>query len=236
MLKAPIFNVAKIEVVGNNIVTKENIINISGIKVGENIFKYGNKNENKIKENKYVDDAVINKIYPNTIKIDIKEREIKYQINLINSFVYIDKNGYILENSTIKKEVPIIVGFTINENDLLNKERLEKIDLEKLSKINKIVESSKTINIENLITEINIENEYVLYLESKSKKIYIGDASNLINKMLYVQKILEKEEGKAGTIFVNGDITAGFKPFFREVWKIITILPCQNLILFQTCK
>ncbi len=230
LLKAPIFNVSKIEVVGNNIVTKENIINISGIKLGENIFKYGNKNISKIKENMYVDDVKINKVFPNTVKISIKEREIKYQINLINSFVYIDKNGYILENSTLKKDVPIIIGFTILENDLLNKKRLETKDLETLSKINKIMESAKTINIDNLITEINIEKEYILNLEAKAKKIYIGDASNLINKMLYVQKILEKEEGKTGTIFVNGDISAGFKPYFREVWKIITILAMSYFI------
>jgi len=34
--------------------------------------------------------------------------------------------------------------------------------------------------------------------------------------MLYVKKILEKEEGKTGSAFVNGDLSAGFKPYFRE--------------------
>ena len=55
-----------------------------------------------------------------------------------------------------------------------------------------------------------------MYLESKSKKINVGDTTNLTNKMLYVQKILENEEGKSGSVFVNGDISAGFKPYFRE--------------------
>ena len=52
--------------------------------------------------------------------------------------------------------------------------------------------------------------------QSKGKKINIGDTSNLTNKMLYVKKILEKEEGKTGSAFVNGDLSAGFKPYFRE--------------------
>lgn len=101
---------------------------------------------------------------------------------------------------------------------MLNKERLKTEDLEKLNKIAKIMEAAKTINIDNLITEINTENEndYILYLESKNKKIYIGDTSNLTNKMLYIQRILENEEGKNGSAFVNGDISSGFKPYFRE--------------------
>lgn len=101
---------------------------------------------------------------------------------------------------------------------MLNKERLKTEDLEKLNQITKIMEAAKTINIDGIITEINTEeeNNYKLYLDSKSKTIYIGDTSNLTNKMLYVQKILENEEGKSGAAFVNGDISSGFKPYFRE--------------------
>lgn len=101
---------------------------------------------------------------------------------------------------------------------MLNKERLKTEDLEKLNQITKIMEAAKTINIDGIITEINTEeeNNYKLYLDSKSKTIYVGDTSNLTNKMLYVQKILENEEGKSGIAFVNGDISSGFKPYFRE--------------------
>ena len=100
----------------------------------------------------------------------------------------------------------------------MNEKRLKTEDLEKINNIIKIVDASKAINIDNLITEINTEDKsnYVLYLESKNKKINIGDTSNLTNKMLYVQKILENEDGKTGSIFVNGDLSAGFKPYFRE--------------------
>lgn len=76
----------------------------------------------------------------------------------------------------------------------------------------------KTIESEDLITEIDVQNDenYILYIESKSKKVYIGNSTNLTNKMLYLKKILENEEGKSGIIFLNGDINSGFKPYFRE--------------------
>lgn len=217
-LTAPIFNITDIKVQGNNTIKQETIISLSGLKKGENIFKFNNQVISKIEENTYIDKVEIKRQLPGTVIINIEERQIKYQINLINSYAYIDKNGYILENSTIKKEVPTILGLKITENELINKKRLENIDLEKLNDISKIVDSAKNINIDTLITEINAEDEknYNLYLESKLKRIYIGDTSNLTNKMLYVKKILENEEGKSGIAFVNGDIRSGFKPYFRE--------------------
>ena len=213
---APLFNITNIDVDGNNIVPKETIISLSGLKKGENIFKFNNQIIAKIKENQYIDTVKIKRNLPGNVIISVKEREIKYQINLINSFAYIDKNGYILENSTIKKEVPTIVGFKITENELINKTRLDIQDLEKLKVISKIMEAVKNAEINSLITEINTENEkdYILYIENK--KIYIGDASNLTNKMLYIKTILQNVEGKSGTLFINGDLGSGFKPYFRE--------------------
>lgn len=217
-LTAPIFNITDITVNGNNQVSTNMIINLSGLRKGENIFKFNSTVEQKIKENTYIESVNIKRKLPGTVIISVKERTVKYQINLINSYVYIDKNGYILENSSEKKDVPVIVGLSIKEDEMLNEKRLKTEDLEKLNDIIKIIDSAKTINIDNLITEINTENKenYVLYLESKGKKINLGDTSNLTNKMLYVKKILEKEEGKTGSAFVNGDLSAGFKPYFRE--------------------
>ena len=217
-LTTPIFNINYIEVTGNSKISSDTIISISGLKKGQNIFKFNNSTIQNIKENKYIDEVKIKRKLPGTIIISVKEREIKYQIKLLNSYAYIDKNGYILEVSTVKKEVPVIVGFNIDENELINKNRLEVGDLEELNKILKVLDSAKTINIDSIITEINIENKdnYYLYIESQNKKIYIGNTSNLTKKMLYIKKILEEESDKSGTIFTNGDISSGFKPYFRQ--------------------
>lgn len=217
-LTAPIFNIAKIEVTGNSKVQTENIKSLSGLKIGENIFKFNSSVISNIKENAYIENVEVKRALPDTVKIEVTEREVKYQINLINSYVYIDKYGYILENSAEKKAVPTIVGLKITEDDLMKKTRLEGKDIETLNKILKITEAAKIINIDNIITEINTENDtdYVLYIESEAKTIYIGDTSNLTNKMLYIQKILQNEKGKSGKVFVNKDMTTGFKPYFRE--------------------
>ena len=213
----PIFNITKIETTGNGQISSDTIISLSELKKGQNIFKFNNSIVQKIKENQYIEDVKIKRHLPGTIIISISERTVKYQIKLINSYAYIDKNGYILEISSVKQEVPIIVGFNVTENDLINKKRLEIEDLEKLNKIHKIMDSAKSIEIDKLITEINIEDEsnFYVYIESENKKVFIGDSINLTNKMLYLKKILEETHESTGSIFVNGDMSNGFKPYFR---------------------
>ena len=60
------------------------------------------------------------------------------------------------------------------------------------------------------------KSEYSIYLEEERKKVYLGDSSNLSNKMLYANAIIEKEKGKAGEIFANGDLNNKFRVYFRE--------------------
>ena len=110
-LTAPIFNITEIQVKGNSKVATNTIISLSGLKSGENIFKFNSSIEQKIKENRYIDTVQVSRKLPGTVNIKVEEREVKYQVNLINSYVYIDKNGYILENASEKKNVPVIVRF-----------------------------------------------------------------------------------------------------------------------------
>lgn len=219
-LVTPAFNIQEIKVEGNNKVSTTNIINLSRIKIGQNIFK-NNKNKiiSYIKENAYVEDAQIKRILPGTIDIVISERQVEYQVKLISSYIYIDKQGNILENAENKENVIALEGLETTEENLINGESLEKKDVQKLVKLTKVKEILKQINGLDLSeVKINIknENDFIIYLKPENKKIYVGDSSNLSNKMLYIKKILENEKEHSGTIFINGNLNDGFKPYFRE--------------------
>ena len=61
----------------------------------------------------------------------------------------------------------------------------------------------------------------IIYTQKNgNKKIFIGDINNLTNKMLYLKKILEEEQENSGNIFVNGDISSGFRPYFRPEQEV----------------
>ena len=53
-------------------------------------------------------------------------------------------------------------------------------------------------------------------MDEEKKIVHLGNNSNLSNKMLYVPAILAENQGKEGTIYLNGDINGDFKPRFRE--------------------
>lgn len=212
----PIFNITKIEVTGNKNITEQTVVSLSRLKKGENIFKNLKSNIIKnIKENTYIEDVQVKRVLPGTIKINISERDIAYQIKVLESYAYIDKQGYILEIAKEEKDVPFIEGYDTKDDDILKSKRLDEKDLLKLNSIQKIINSAKAIQIEEKIDKINIKDnkEYIVYIGNK--EIYLGDDLNLNNKMGYIQMILNDVGESAGIIFVNGDFNNGFKAYFR---------------------
>ena len=133
------------------------------------------------------------------------------------SFVYIDNQGYILEISENKLELPILQGIQTESAQFEAGKRLENEDLQKMNTVLKIMEIAKNNDISNIITRIDIEDEenYKIIFETKEKTAYLGDNSNLNTKILTIKAILEKNEGIAGEIFVNMDLNTNY-PIFRE--------------------
>ncbi len=216
---SPIFNVKYIEVTNNNQIDTNTIISISGLNIDQNIFKFFKKNiQNNIKSNAYIEDVNIKRVLPNKIQISVKEREKKYSLEFLNGYAYINTQGYILEISQDKLNLPVIQGATTAEEEIVAGNRLNQEDLKRLESVIRIIDSAKENGLDTNITSIDISNksEYNLYLESDKKTIHLGDATNLTNKMLRVQAIIEAEKGIEGDIFVNGDFNNKFKAYFRE--------------------
>lgn len=215
---SPLFNIKNIVVNGNEKVTQNEIISLSQIQIAQNTFKLNkNKIKEQIKQNAYINKVNINRKLPSTIEIVVEERKTAYLLEYAGSYVYVDKNGYILEISTEKLNLPILQGAETSSEEFTIGKRLCKNDLEKFSTVWKIVELAETNNLLNMITRIDIENKenYKLIFETKEKVAYIGNESDLNTKILTIISILEKEEGKAGEIFVNMDLNKEY-PIFRQ--------------------
>ena len=217
-LVSPVFNIEVITVKGNEKVDSETIISLSGIKTGTNIFRsVGSEVKKNIKENPYVANVKVERKLPNEIEISIEERKLEYQIKVIDGYVGIDYQGYILEKFLTSQKVPTLEGMETDQNGLINETRVWKKDIEHLNTILKLMESAKNLNIYKLISKIIIKDgEYILYLPKAKKYAYLGNGTESTNRMLYVKTILEKEEKNSGRIFVNGSLNDGFKPYFRE--------------------
>lgn len=209
-LTTPIFNIENIEVYGNNRNSVETYISLSKINISTtNIFAITNTGINKnIKENPYVEQVIMKRSLPNTIKLYITEREISYQIKYSDRYICLDNQGHILEILEDKKDVPIIEGFSTIKESINVGQRLLKEDLIKLNIVAKLINYCKYNTIENKITDIDVTDNtnYIVYFKEDKKKVYLGDASNLSERLSLLKTILKNEKNKEIEIFMNGDL------------------------------
>ena len=216
---SPIFNMKDIQVLNNEQVSSQTIISLSELKTEENIFRFSSaKVVDKIKQNAYIQNVKIHRKLPNTIQIEVEERIHNYSIDFLGKYAYINTQGYILEIAEDSKEKPIILVITTPEEQVVIGNRLNEDDLGRLEDVIKIMNAAKEYDLDTKVTSIDIsdKNEYSIYLEEEEKKVYLGNNSNLSNKILYVNAIIEEEKGKEGEIFANGDLNNKFKVYFRE--------------------
>ena len=136
----------------------------------------------------------------------------------MNGYAYINNQGYILEISEQKLDLPVIQGISTEQEQIVEGNRLNVEDLEKLEAVIQIMNICKSYDLDKKVSTIDISNKnnYTIYMEQEKKTIYLGDESNLNNKMLYVPTILNENKDKEGTIYLNGDLNGNFKPRFRE--------------------
>mgnify|MGYP004453462325 FL=1 len=217
VMLSSIFNIKFIKVENNSIISEEEIINLADIGSEQNLFKL-RKNVviANIKKNAYIESVEISRKLPNTLEIKVKERTRKYMLQFADSYIYINNQGYMLEISTEKLDLPIITGFKTDLSNVKAGDRLEVDDLKKLEMVIKIVETANSNGIGSLISKVDIsdDKEYMVELASENKKAYLGDCSNLNTRMLHLKTIIEQEKGNAGTAYIDMNLNTS-RAYFR---------------------
>ena len=217
-MTSPLFNIKQITVSGNEKITENEVISLSGITLNENIFKtIISKSENKILENPYIKSVKIKRKLPTNIEIIIEERKTNFMLEYGSGYVYINNQGYILEVSSEKLNVPILQGAETDAENFTPGNRLCTEDLKKMDTVIKIMDAANNNDIGSLITRIDIQNSenYMIQFEGEVKVAYLGNATDLSTKMLTIKAILERETGIEGEIFVDMDLKTN-NPVFRQ--------------------
>lgn len=214
------FKICNIEITGNNQISQETLLLLSGIQQGQNVFLTNTaKVENKITQNPYIKEVHVKRMLPDKIKIEIIEKQKAYIIEFDGMYAYLDRNGYILEISTNKVDGLITLqGYLTTKENIVAGNVLCDKDLEKLEDLQNILNSAEKNEIQDKIDKINIidKNNYILSMSIYKKIVYIGDTGNLATKMLRTKDIIDKTMELEGKIFVNGNFNDGFDPYFRE--------------------
>lgn len=203
-MMSSVFNINQIVVLNNNKISSQEIINLSGIQIGTNMFKTTNKMIKKgLKINPYIEDVKIKRSINGVMTLEVEERTPTYMLKFANAYVYINNQGYMLEITETPLELPIITGFATPTEEIKEGNRLVVEDLKKLEDVIRIIESAKNNSLGNMITQIDISDStnYILTIESEAKTVQFGDISNVNIKLLKIEALIQQEKGVSGEIY-----------------------------------
>jgi len=186
-----IFKIAKVNCVGENLVTGNYVIEKSESLKGENIIFLDEKNFQKVlKENPYIKNIVFNKKYPNTLEIEVTEKKGLYYVkqgeeyNIIScDMMYVEKTTSIEGRNLIELRGTDLTGKVLGDNIEGNK-RIEQV----LNDIYSVEQEINKIQITALdISELSKIKAYFGNIEVK-----IGNDENIKKKMITAWYTYEK--------------------------------------------
>lgn len=110
------FTVDGITVAGNKEITDAEIVALSEIKTGDNIFDvHPWFAQRRIKKNLYVESVNVNRKLPNKIEILVTERSGKAQFAMSGKFVITDNGGKVLELAKEERKATLVDGVKVTK-------------------------------------------------------------------------------------------------------------------------
>lgn len=204
-----LFNVAKIEVVGNEIIDAQSVIDASGIQLGESIFLVDlNKANYQINSLLNLDKLEITKIMPNKILIRMVEATPICAINFDDKVTYISREGKLIENGdTLRKtDIPIVFGCdSVTISDIGKKVTVEPYW--RFDTVMNILKNLQDNGNLNKISEVRMTDNNTYEIVTKNGTILIvWDYNNFVENQNYIQSTLDQN---MSNMIIN--LTAGTK-------------------------
>lgn len=193
------YTIRTVYVEGNVHYTQEEIQNIvmSG-PLGDNSlylsFKYRNKGVENIP---FVDVMDVSILSPDTIKIKVYEKALAGYVKYLDTFMYFDKDGCVVECSNVKTVgIPQIAGLTFDHMVLG-----EMLPVENPEVFNRIMD------ITRLLAKYELTADKIYFHSSGDITIYFGsvkvalgsDGKYQEDKVMHLPELLQKVEGRSGT-------------------------------------
>ncbi|MFA9399439.1 MAG: cell division protein FtsQ/DivIB [Clostridiaceae bacterium] len=192
-LKLDAFNVKQVNINGNEDISSEEIIKISKIQLGSNIFLINKKDLAKnIKMNPYVSEVYIKREIPDSLNVSITERTEAYYTQCDNGFLILDKDSNVLSENS---KQPNYVNFTgINTENYEFGKALKIENSEKINIIKEFLLLSEGNDSGLEFSSIDVENINNLKLYINDMCIILGNKDNLDVKLSHgIQMIIEQE-------------------------------------------
>ena len=174
-------------------------------------LKYKNRG---VEDITFVDVMDVSILSPDTIKITVYEKALAGYVKYLDTYMYFDKDGYVVESSSVKTQgVPQITGLDFDHVVLG-----EPLPVEDDGVFANILE------ITQLLNKYELSADKIYFHSADEVTIYFGDVKvsvgktgeSLEDKIMLLANFLQQLEGKSGTLqmenFDGGNGQFNFKP------------------------
>lgn len=194
-----IYTIKNVYVEGNIHYTQEEIqeIVMDG-PLGNNSLYLSLKYKNKGVENiPFVDVMDVSILSPDTIKINVYEKALAGYVDYMDSYMYFDKDGYVVESSQIKTDgVPQITGLQFESCTLGRKLPVEKEEI-----------FASIMDLTKLLSKYKLSPDRIYFRDYEEITLYFGEVrvalgigKNMEEKLMVLPTLLKNLEGKKGVL------------------------------------
>lgn len=194
LARSSIFEVREIRVLGNTTLSRENIVSVSGINPGENIFRLDLKAASeKLKAVSLIKTAELYRRLPSAVEIRVAERAAWALLPVETGFIQVDDEGvYIQKGAVGPNQLPVLTGIKFDLPQPGGKIKSEKLDI--------ALEVMRGVPAEltSRLSEIYIEGDQAIIYTLEGIQCRFGAPVDLRQKGAVFLNILEglKTKGK----------------------------------------
>lgn len=209
------YTVNTVYVEGNVHYTEDEIkaIVMEGV-LGDNSLYLSLKYRNRgIEGIPFVDVMDVSVLAPDTIRITVYEKAVVGYVKYIETYLYLDKDGSVVESSSVKTEgVPQITGL-----------EFDHAVLGKMLPVDNPEVFNSILNITRLLQKYEMTAERIYFSKASEITLYFGDirvalgnnTTTLEDKLMLLPELLPSLEGKAGTLQMQSYNENGGRYTFR---------------------
>ncbi len=189
LAQSGLFRIAAIDIEGCERISKDEILELSGVSIQSNLVKIGKSRvEELVAGHRWVERAEVARKWPDRLLISIRERKPVAIVNLDDGLYYIDKSGELFAALTGEADLdyPVISGLTaVGEGGLDRSSALR----EALQIIKYGGRDNPNLPVQN-ISEIRLGDEtIVMFLTDRPFPIRLG-RGEMLNKYRRLAKVL----------------------------------------------
>ena len=212
-----LFPITKISASGSRIYTSEEIVANSGIKIGDNIFTFGQKNAADLLKAKlpFIEKVEFNRNLPDTLNIKVTDAKAHYCVMQNGAYYNVSKAGWVLEKVTDKTDgvfeikaskIKCTVGSEIVFEDEKSYKMLQntiKLLEDNNIKIDYVDVTSKITIKAGVEGRFNVNFGTENYLENKVKHLKVSIENLAENKRGDINLSMWNDQNKQGTFVEN---------------------------------